>query len=363
MSQSAGLVDRSGGSESQQPSSSQLDPSLRHFSDPSFDPADYLNGILPPLSVSLPTYQHNGEGRASKSLADLSAQTQSLISQLSAQNARLVNTLTQLTDEIVRGGGRLAYEVEVLRGETIGLSDAITETLQEDIRTFIPEGLPEPQETPVQDTEKEGQDLDDAKQNTNKVDDTDSSNTDPEFIRQLRTLSLVRARLDDVVRVFGEAMEWPIPPSEVSISSSFISVSAPEHAISDQDLEDKGREAIRKLRAEVTELLESEESPEAGVAAASKRVESLRALAGVWKGTAEEKARLKIVDSLSRIVEDRRRALEREKEAKEQRRALSSPSKKDGSSSEHPREDKQESSGGGGLFRNLQRLRDEIYLE
>jgi hypothetical protein len=33
----------------------------------------------------------------------------------------------QLTDEILRSGGRLAYEVEVLRGETIGLSETLTE--------------------------------------------------------------------------------------------------------------------------------------------------------------------------------------------------------------------------------------------
>lgn len=362
MSRSTELVGRSvrpDAGEPRQASSSQLDPSLHHFSDPSFDPVDYLNDILPPLSVTLPTYQSNGEPRTSKSLADISAQTQSLVSQLSAQNARLLNTLTQLTDEIVRGGGRLAYEVEVLRGETIGLSDTITETLQDDIRRFIPQGLSEPQETPVQDTEN--QDSGDATEEINGKDA--EGNTDPEYIRQLRTLGLVRARLDEVVKIFGEAMDWPLPPSEVSISSSFISVSAPEHGmIGDQDLEDKGREATRKLRTQVTELLDSDDTPEAGLAAATKRVEFLRSLADVWRGTAEERARVKIVDNLANIVEDRRRTLEREREAKEQRRGQSSTPKKGRPSSEQRREDKQESSGSG-LFRNLQRLRDEIYLE
>ena len=363
MSRSTGLVDRSvraDDGESQQPSSSTLDPSLRHFSDPSFDPVDYLNDILPPLSITLPTHQSNGETRTSKSLADISAQTQSLVSQISAQNARLLNTLTQLTDEIVRGGGRLAYEVEVLRGETIGLSDAITETLQDDIRKFVPKGLPEPQDTPVQDTEK--QDIDTTTKGLNKENGMEHS-TDPEYIKHLRTLGLVRARLDEVVKIFGEAMAWPLPPSEVSLASSFISVSAPEHGmVGDQDLEDKGREATKKLRTEVTELLDSEETPEAGLEAATRRVEFLQLLAGVWRGTAEEHARLKIVDNLSKIVEDRRRTLEREKEAKAQRRGLSTPSKQSRSPSAHNREDRQES-GGGGLFRNLQRLREEIYLD
>ena len=362
MSQSTGLADRSVRAEdreSQQPSST-LDPSLRHFSDPSFDPADYLNDILPPLSITLPTHQSNDETRTSKSLADISAQTQSLVSQLSAQNARLLNTLTQLTDEIVRGGGRLAYEVEVLRGESIGLSDAITETLQDDIRKFVPNGLPERRESPVQDAEEE--DLSDTTETKNKEDETEGG-MDPEYVKHLRTLSQVRERLDEVVKIFGEAMAWPLPPSEVSLASSFISVSAPEHGmVGDQDLEDKGREATKKLRTEVTELLDSEETPEAGLEAATRRVEFLRSLAGVWRGTAEEHARLKIVDNLGKIVEDRRRALEREKEAKGQRRGLSTPSKQNRSPAALNREDRQET-GGGGLFRNLQRLRDEIYLD
>jgi hypothetical protein len=155
-------------------------------------------------------------------------------------------------------------------------------------------------------------------------------------------------------------MEWPLAPSEVSIASSFISVSAPEHSLSDQTLEDKGRAVEKKLRNEVIELLDSEGGGEAGLAAASKRVETLRLLAGVWKGTAEEKARVKIAENLAKLVDDRRRVLEsrREKEAKELRRTVgSSPSK---TASPSPAA---QGSSGGGLLRNLQRLRDEIYLD
>jgi hypothetical protein len=72
----------------------------------------------------------------------------------------------------------------------------------------------------------------------------------------------------------------------------------------------------------------------------------------VWKGTAEEKARARFVEGLLKIVEERRKALE----------AAAAPVQQvAGSSRGHQR---QESEGpGGGIFRNLQRLREEIYLE
>lgn len=403
MSRPAELVDRTVGAgpspspgESRQlpsSSSSQLDSSLQHFSDPSFDPVDYLNDTLPPLSVNVPptqtqtqTQQSSPNDRTATSLADLTTQAQSLSSQLSAQNARLSNTLTQFTDEIVRGGGRLAYEVEVLRGETVGLSEAVTETLHDDVRRFVPQGLPEPHDGPARkqqavqnkDTDTESTEASPTKEpaagnggggDADVNDGERGDEHDPEYIKRLRTLSLVKSRLDEVVRIFGEAMEWPLPPSEVSIASSFISVSAPEHEMGDQDREEQGREASRKLRAEVSDLLDSEGGGEAGLAAASRRVEALRTLANVFKGTAEERTRAKFVDGLAKLVEDRRRALEtqaREKEAKELRRGVDSPARKGTPrSSSRSRDDRPgaQESGGGGLFRNLQRLREEIYLD
>ena len=44
--------------------------------------------------------------------------------------------------------------------------------------------------------------------------------------------------------------------------------------------------------------------------AAEKRVEELRELMGVWKGTAEEKARGRVIDGLAKVVADRRREVE-----------------------------------------------------
>ncbi|EEQ27747.1 hypothetical protein McanMca71_000246 [Microsporum canis] len=333
------------GEDAQKVLFSAADPLLPQFSDPSFDPVDFLNDTLPSLNIS----QSRSVGGSS--IAEVSTRTQSLLSQLTAQNARLSNTLNQLTDEIIRSSGRLAYEVEVLRGEAISLSDTLTDTLQDDIRNILPQGLPEPTSTTsyTPNEEQEEKELDNNTQ-------PEAAQDDPEYISRLRTLMQVRSRLEEVIQVFGEAMEWPLPPSEVSITSSFISVSAPEAGPESRSLEEKGREVAKKFRSQVTGLLDSNGGGEAGLEAAARRVEELRLLASVWKGTVEEKPRLKFVDSLSKIVEDRRKVLEE----KENRKANGASSK--GRTTELSSREKSESSGGG-LMRNLQRLRDEIYLE
>lgn len=349
----------------------QLDPALKHFNDPSFDPVDFINDALPPLTLAS-SQPHATRGPGSVPLSDLSSQTQSLLSQWSAQNARLSNILTQLTDEILRSSGRLAYEVEVLRGEALGLSDALTESLHGDIQKFVPEGLAENlTQTNVTDGSANTTDLLEA-ENDQEKQKSKTAVSDPEYITKLRTLGQVRSRLEDVVHLFGEAMEWPLPPSELSIASSFISVSAPDPGLESHTQEEKGQEIARKLRAEITELLDSDGGGEAGLDAASKRVETLRELATVWKGSVEEKARNRFVDGLQNTVDDRRKVLERRTKEREQRRGgpdelqRQRSQKKNRSSIDQSREERRNSDSGGpagGLFRNLQRLRDEIYLE
>jgi len=108
------------------------DEALQPFLQAQFDPADYLNTTLPSLTFSNPSKDR-------VSLAELSAQIQALISQLNAQTSRLTNTLNQLTDDILRSGSRLAYQVEMLRGETAGLTDALNTTLRSDIALFTPQ--------------------------------------------------------------------------------------------------------------------------------------------------------------------------------------------------------------------------------
>ena len=176
---------------------------------------------------------------------------------------------------------------------------------------------------------------------------------DPAYIANLRTLNQVRSRLEDVVQTFGDAMEWPLPPSETSFSSSFISVSGPEIGVEGSDQEAKGQQIMKKLRTEIIELLDSNGGGRAGLEAANQRVESLRSLAAVWKGSAEEKARQRFVDNLMRLVDERRRTLDHQQAMAEQsQRASKSRS-----------EQRQENERGNPASGFLQRLKEEIYLE
>ena len=278
-------------------SSHTSDQLVQPFLQPDFDPATYLNTTLPSLSLSntRPTTSNNAVA-----LPDLSIQTQALLSQLNAQTNRLSSSLTQLTDEIIRSGSRLAYEVEVLRGETTGLTDSLENGLKRDVELLAP---------PKQATDAA------AAQQTNPPDTTSTTSPpepEPEYLQTLRTLSTLRARLDSVIRIFGAATAWPIAPSEVSsggggLASNFISVSAPEATQENASREAKAKEYTEALRSEINSLLSSNDV--AGLEAAAERVEELRVLAEVWRGTAEEKARCRVVEGLGRLVEERQRGL------------------------------------------------------
>ncbi|CAG8960625.1 hypothetical protein HYFRA_00013503 [Hymenoscyphus fraxineus] len=289
------------------------DSALQPFLNPNFDPAEYLNSTLPSLHTSSVSQPPKG----SAPLGELSIQTQTLLSQLSANTTRLTTTLTQLTDEILRSGSRLAYEVEVLRGETLGLSEALTEGLHEDVAKFVPTGLEQdlvrkqPKSIEVNASGHTRRASTAAVPKTS-VEDTPSL-VDPPYITQLRTLTLVRSRLDTVIKTFGDAMAWTFPPSEVSVTSSFLSVSAPEPGSEMHSTEEKGQQVSKKLREEIADLLIGGD-PIDGIEAAAKRVEELKDLAIVWKGTAEERARVKFVESLAKLVEDRHRELLRDAE-------------------------------------------------
>ncbi|PHH66679.1 hypothetical protein CDD81_6516 [Ophiocordyceps australis] len=275
-------------------SSHTSDPFLRDFLNPKFDAASYLNAALPPLA-----HKPNEASRSEAvSLAELSAQAQTLLSQLSVQTTRLSNTLTQLTDDILKSGSRLAYEVELLQGETLSLAETLYEKLQDDVEKFVPGGLqPDKDNVHEQDSGEHDVDAD-----------------DPEFIKQLQTLSLVRTRLDSVIKTFGEAMDFTFPPSELSVSSSFLSVSAPEPGSQQQSSEEKGQQTLKELRDEIAHLLGNSEDPVQGIEDAANRIQELKELASVWKGTAEEKGRNKFIESLAKMVEDRHRDLLREVE-------------------------------------------------
>lgn len=321
------------------------DPALARFLQSSFDPADYLNTTLPPLSISNRPLKSSN----TSSLADLSSQTQDLLSQLNAHTTRVSAILTQLTDDILRSGARLAYEVEVLRGETLGLTDTLTTDLKDDVQKFLPAGLTVSSEI-----------TEDASQIATPASDTideppgplsnDPDSTTPEYISDLRTLTTVRSRLETVIKVFGEAMHWTLPPSEVSLTSSLISVSAPEPGSDNASREQKGKEFAAALRSEIADLITGD--PDEGKRKAEIRIQVLRDLAMVWKGTAEEKARTKFVDGLVRLAEEKQREIEKEKEKSrgQQRTGRSGSVQKQ--QQQPPAQQRT-----GGFLENLQRIR------
>ena len=309
-------------------SSHTSDQLVQPFLQPDFDPATYLNTTLPSLSLSntRPTNSSNAVA-----LPELSIQTQSLLSQLNAQTNRLSNSLTQLTDEIIRSGSRLAYEVEVLRGETTGLTDSLENGLKKDVELLAPPNL-------QTDT------------------DTASSTSEPEYLQNLRTLSTLRARLDSVIQVFGAATAWPVAPSEVSggVASSFISVSGPEATDENRNREAKAKEYTEALRSEINSLLSSNDV--AGLEAAAERVEELRALAEVWKGTVEEKARTKVVEGLVRMMEDKQKVVGRRADGRRQPERAVDMRYGDLDS-------RGAGEGGYGFLQNLRNLKDGMYLD
>lgn len=351
---------------STKPKSAHLtDPIIQPFLSPTFDPTAYLNSTLPHLALSASTKQTP----QALSLSELATQTQTHISQLSAQTSRLSDTLTQLTDDILRSGSRLAYEVEVLRGEAISLTEALTEGLREDITKFVPEGLTIPSNK-----EQKAEDIPSAHDAHDHLDNaaTSTPESEPPPISRLRTLTLVRQRLDAVIHTFDLAMSWPIPPSvtttTLSLPSSLISVSAPDPATSPNQ-EEKGQEIARKLREEISNLLHSDPSG-IGIENARLRVEELRDLATVWKGTAEERARVRFVDGLAKMVdeEDTRRQQHQEssRNTGNARSALAASQSRAGrATTEIERSASRAGGDGGGGSGSsfLRRLRDEIYLD
>jgi hypothetical protein len=319
---------------------------LTKLSRPEFNPVDFLNDALPNLSLSTQTQA----SKVSRSTQVQGAATEALalFSSLNAINIRSSSELTSLTDEIIRSGNRLAYEVEVLRGDVNGFHELLTESLRKDISEFVKDEAIGQVASPIY-PDADGDEMVHIRAPTDE----------PDFMARLRLLSKVKARLESVITVFGEAMEWPVPPSEVS-GASLISVSAPELGIQSSAEDDKANEVLKRIRAEIGDLLAPAPGDYTGVDAASRKVEEYARLATLWKGTGEEKARLKFVESLTKLVEDRRRALDAREAARNARQEGSGRS-----NSSMGRNMKGANEGGGatGLFRNLQRLKDDLYLE
>ncbi|KAI0181536.1 hypothetical protein GGR52DRAFT_525017 [Hypoxylon sp. FL1284] len=360
-----------------QPKSSHLtDTFLQSFLSPSFDAAEYLNASLPPLQFA-PMTPRSSDGAVP--LAELSAQAQTLDSQVRAHTRRLTDVGTQLADEILRGGSRLAYEVELLRGETRGLSETLSDTLHDEISKFVPDGVQEKTSAKAGGTSHATQrrlseavappSLAPDAQDTRDTSRRGLQNTtpgfahageDPQHISQLDTLILVRDRLDGVVKTFGDAMEFVFPPSELSVSSSFLSVSAPEPGGVMHSVEEKGKQVLKQLREEISGMLSASDDPFEGIQGVEKaahRVEELKELTKVWNGTAEEKGRAKFIDSLAKMVEDRHKELVREIEQGGRRDAKAESDSSPRKAAAGPDKSGTESKPLYGIMSQLQRLR------
>ena len=324
------------------------DSNIQPFLQPDFDPVEYLNSTLPSLSLSGSSSSLQRGGKAVP-LPELSSQLQTLLAQLNAQTTRLSSVLTQLTDEIIRSGSRLAYEVEVLRGETLGLTDTFENGLKKEIESFVPSKKEEG---------TTGEQL--AGQDGPQDEQTKSISTEPEFLERLRNLTTVRERLDAVIKTFGSAMQWPLAPSETSLTSSLISVSGPESSDDSRSREEKGKEYMEKLRSEINDLLATGVE---GLEAANARVTELRALAEVFKGTAEEKARNRLVDSLQKTVDDKQKALDRT--AATNRKPGVSPARGHDMRYGNAGTGQAPSEGGSGygFLQNLRNLKNEVYMD
>ena len=330
-------------------SSHTADDFLQPFLGPNFDAAQFLNSNLPPLQQRSTS---GADGPAP--LAELSTQAQALVSQLNAHTTRLSGTLTQLTDDILRSGSRLAYEVELLRGETLGLTETMNEKLQEDIRKFVPGGVQVDMEDAIRESRVNG--------DKNGASDKEEED-EPPYVKQLQTLTLVRARLESVIKTFGDAMDFTFPPSELSVSSSFLSVSAPDPGSDKQSSEERGQQVLKQLRTEISSLLTGSDDAITGIERAARRVEELKELTSVWKGTAEEKGRNRFIESLAKMVEDKHRELMREMEqaAKRDGKVEASRSRKSSvSSRDAPPTEESKLPGGFGLINQLQRLRSGL---
>ena len=304
------------------------DAILRAFLSPGFSPIEYLNNSLP----------NTGKGQ---SLSAQASQTQSHISTLSAQTSRLSTTLTSLTDDILRTSSRLAYEVELLRGEAVSLAETLSSNsdLQESILKFVPAGLedhttfPEAPPSPT-------------KAGTPSKGDLPNRPNEPSALPYLRTLLHVREQLKATISQFNLALSFTLPPSLLtSTASSLISVAAPN---TNPDAEAKGQASLSRLKAEVTDLLRAGELEKA-----RSRVSELKDVCVIWKGTSEEKARAKWVDGLQGLIEE---DVQRRQEV-DRRKSGTTATKREQSTLKPSAET---ASGGSGFLR---RLRDEIYME
>lgn len=284
------------------PSSTLLsDPALAPFLSPSFSAKTYLNSTLPPLlppsSLSSATAS---KSQNPETLSSLSSKTTTLLSTLDLQTQRLLITLQTLTDEILRLAPRLGYEVDLLRSDVLSLSTTLTTDLLPDITHFQPS------------TSEKAVSATDA---TQYITSTITAHTKPDVLSKLEMLATVRARLEDVIQIFGEAMAWPLnypedanPDTPMDGLQGTDGVPAPAQTPSPIRPPEPGNYGQKKKATanpieEILYLLSCDDLP-----AASKNIRQLRKLATVFEGTIEGPARTAVVEALeAKVTEEEKK--------------------------------------------------------
>ncbi|KAI5797781.1 hypothetical protein EDC01DRAFT_721700 [Geopyxis carbonaria] len=271
------------------PPAASTEPGHPHLSDPAlapfllstFTPASYLNSVLPPLLppavLSPPSSSSSSSSTPSSStppsssssrpsavpLAPLSSQTTTLLSTLDVHTQRLLTTLQTLTEEILRISPRLGYEVDLLRSDVGALGEELS-TLAGPVR---------------------------------------ESGSAPESLARLQMLARVRERVEEVVRVFGDAMDWSLdePTNATSTSTSNTTTGSSSATTSTNSATPPPHSAKpskgQNPADEIAYLLASGE-----LSAAEQKLAALRQLAAVFNNTVEGPARAAVVAALEERV-------------------------------------------------------------
>ncbi|KAK6336627.1 hypothetical protein TWF718_009423 [Orbilia javanica] len=288
------------------------DPALQPFLSDSFSPTSYLNSTLPPLPLSSTS---SSSSSPTASLQKLHTTATTLLSSLDAHLNRLQSTLSTLTDEILRATPRLSYELQVLRSDVISLADTLSSTRTRQLTECLADiSLEESPDAPGAVVGGEGQEKEiDAREVTESKErrksEAPNNQGKPQVLKRLETLTLVRRHLEDVIKVFGEAMEWtltdvqktsiPLPTTATSSLGAYLPPSrSPSPAVMDgrkRSGQGIGNSATGsdKFTDEISYLLLNEE-----VDKATQKVEDLAKLCEVWKNTSEYDARLRFVENL-----------------------------------------------------------------
>lgn len=206
------------------------DPALAPFLADDFSPEAYLNATLPPLLP--PSSLSPARPESSVPLSSLSTQTTNLLSTLDYNTQRLLTTLTTLTDEILRLTPRLNYSVDLLRTDVVSLGEELQ---------------------------------------CHAVAAVAGAGDKPAGMDRLEMLATVRDRVTEVIRIFGDAIQWSIADG-----------------VKKGDADPIGNVLFLVASGDLE--------------GAQKKVAALKLLAGVFEGTVEGPARIAVVEAVEERV-------------------------------------------------------------